>query len=226
MSKQVDPWRLVIKDDKTNIYNYLTENSTDVNRRITMENNLNILQVAVSEQKREIYNMILKHPNIEVDRGDLFGKTALHYAAANGDQSACLDLLKAGADANKANIAGETAFMKACYFVEKDLLEWMVVNIPNLDVNCTDCMGRTALDILKSNLNLRDDIPPNDPKLTNILNLIHQKMTNNNAQMLQNENWLNNSTEQQTIENQIMGNADQVQQQPPTSNDAMCEENK
>ena len=131
--------------------------------------------------------MILKHPKIDVDRGDLFGKTALHYAAANGDESACLDLLNAGADVNKANIAGETAFMKACHFVERDLLGWMIVNRPELDVNCTDCMGRNALDILKSNLNLRDDILPNDQKLTDVLNLIYKKMTNKDAMCEENK---------------------------------------
>jgi len=121
-TRAIDPWRLVIKDAKHDIYQYLTDNSTDVNRRITMENNLSILQVAISEQKRDIYNMIMKHPQIEVDKQDLFGKTALHYACANGDEQACKDLINHGADINIASIGGETPFMKACYFVEKDLI--------------------------------------------------------------------------------------------------------
>ena len=181
MTKQIDPWRLVIKDAKHDIYNYLTDNTTDVNRRITMENNLSILQVAVSEQKRDIYNMILKHPNIEVDKKDLFGKTALHYACANGDICATMDLLYNGANVNATNVAGETPFMKACYFVEKNLLEWMLENIQTLDATVTDCMGRNAIDILRSNLNLRDDLQNNDEKITKILNLITLKMQGGNV---------------------------------------------
>ena len=37
--------------------------------------------MAISEQKPDRYNMILEHPKIEVDKQDLSGKTALHYAS-------------------------------------------------------------------------------------------------------------------------------------------------
>jgi len=74
--------------------------------------------------------------------------------------------------------------MKACYFVEKDLLEWMIENLANLDVTTLDCMGRNSLDILKSNLNLRDDITMNDEKLQKIVTLIQQKMQNNAPEQL------------------------------------------
>jgi len=50
---------------------------------------MTILHVAVSEQKHQIVKMLLSHPSINVEQPDLFGKTALHYAAANGDYEAC-----------------------------------------------------------------------------------------------------------------------------------------
>ena len=149
-TQKIDPWKNVIKNNKQEIYNFLTE-VVDVNSRITMGNNLNILQVAVSEQKHEIVIMVLKHPSVQVDHPDVFGKTALHYACANGDVVATQILLQKGANPNHQNNAGETPFMKACYFVEKNLVEWMLKNIPTLDVNSNNIMGRNALDILKTN---------------------------------------------------------------------------
>jgi ankyrin repeat protein len=83
-----DPWKLVIKNQCQEVYQYLTQPNTDPNKRITLENNLNILHVSISEQKHQIASMILKHPALKVDHPDLFGKTALHYAAANGDINA------------------------------------------------------------------------------------------------------------------------------------------
>ena len=103
-----DPWKLIIKNQCNDVYQYLTQPETDPNKRITLENNLNILHVAVSEQKHQIVAMALKHPLLKVDHPDLFGKTALHYATANGDETAVKLLLSHGANINHQNFANET----------------------------------------------------------------------------------------------------------------------
>lgn len=172
-----DPWKLVIKNDCPAVQNYLTKENTDVNKKITMENNMTILHVAVSEQKHQIVKMLLSHPSINVEQPDLFGKTALHYAAANGDYEACQMLQQASANSNAQNCAGETPFMKACYFVEKDLLQWMLENVKDLNQSLMDCMNRSAQDVLSSNLNLKyDDIQVNDPQQVGIINTIKTRM--------------------------------------------------
>ena len=46
--------------------------------------------------------------------------------------------MNAGANINKQNRAGETPLMKACFFVEKNCIEWMLTNIQNLDLTLRD----------------------------------------------------------------------------------------
>ena len=170
------PWRFIIKDNRQKTEEYINDPSVDINTHITMENRLSMLHVAISEQKPVIYNAILKHKELEIDTIDCFGKTALHYACANGDKAAIIALIAAGADVNKTNNAGETPFMKACYFLEKDVLTWMLTDIEELNVSCKDCTDRNGLDILKSNLHLKEDLIADTPELQRILDLIVEKM--------------------------------------------------
>ena len=217
-TQKIDPWKNVIKNNKQEIYNFLTE-VVDVNQRITMGNNLNILQVAVSEQKHEIVIMVQKHPSVQVDHLDAFGKTALHYACANGDVVATQLLLVKGANPNHQNNAGESPFMKACYFVERNLVEWMLENIPALDVNCKNIMGRSALDILKTNQNLRDGIPPEDPQLKSIIESITLKMSKDSQPNMIN---VDNETQENNISKVITENKEL--QENTINKDAMDEE--
>ena len=194
MENYPHPWRSVIKDSNDAICQYLNNNTIDVNKSVVIENDLNILHIAVSEKKYQVLNTILSfQPQINVNGLDLFGKTALHYACANGDEQACTDLIESGANINIASIGGETPFMKACYFVEKDLIQFMLEHryFKNLDVNCVDSFGRNALTIQQNNL--RFDIQLNDEKLQRIIKLILQKMNNNGDGTDQNEEQQNNN---------------------------------
>ena len=64
-----DAWKSVIKNNIGAIEKWL-ELEPDVNKRITLENNLNLLMVAISEQKHEISQLCLSNPKINVNAID------------------------------------------------------------------------------------------------------------------------------------------------------------
>ena len=115
----VDVWKLIVKNDVQTFKQIVESKDFDINKTIA-KNGLTPQMIATSEQRREILPIIFsKKPDI--NKKDTFGKTAMHYAASNGDISN-LDLqIKYGGDINTRNNAGETPFMKACFFSEKKM---------------------------------------------------------------------------------------------------------
>ena len=94
MSKQqsqpVDVWKLIVKNDVQSFKQIVDSPGFDINKTIA-KNGLTPLMIATSEQRRDILPIIFsKKP--DVNKKDSFGKTAMHYAASNGDISN-LDLL-------------------------------------------------------------------------------------------------------------------------------------
>ena len=61
------------------------ENPPDINQSISQENNICPVHVATSSKKHEILAYILSRPGINVNKLDLLGRTACHYACGIGN---------------------------------------------------------------------------------------------------------------------------------------------
>ena len=86
----VDVWKLIVKNDHQSFKTIVDTPGFDINKTIA-KNGLTPLMIATSEQRAQILPIIFsKKP--DVNKKDSFGKTAMHYAASNGD-IANLDLL-------------------------------------------------------------------------------------------------------------------------------------
>ena len=82
-------------------------------------NNLTALHFAVqmSRKKSLLYLCSMMSPQ-GMNIPDIFGRTALHQAAAKGDPEIILTLIKFGANVNSQTISGETPLMKAIAFYQ------------------------------------------------------------------------------------------------------------
>ena len=82
-------------------------------------NNLTALHFAVqmSRKKSLLYLCSMMSPQ-GMNIPDIFGRTALHQAAAKGDPEIILTLIKFGANVNSQTISGETPLMKAITFYQ------------------------------------------------------------------------------------------------------------
>jgi len=78
-----------------------------------------------------------------IDMADSYGRTALIYAAENGQITLVRYLLKKGADPNIKDSYGETALMDAAYNGNKEVCKLLIKN--GADVKATDSAGNDAL---------------------------------------------------------------------------------
>ena len=89
------------------------------------------------EDNKDLTQMLLQSNIINVNHRDCFGRNALHYAAANGSLEMTDVLIRAGIDVNSKNNALETPLMKACQFIELEMIRFLV-ELPHVEVNCRD----------------------------------------------------------------------------------------
>lgn len=154
-----DPYKCIIKNELENLEKLLsTDPNLDINAPIS-KNGLTPLMVAVIEKKSLIINLILNQKGLNINLQDTFGRTALHYAAANGDMKTQEKLTREGGLIDAQTNAGETPFMKACFFMEKLTLEFMLKKYhETMNLDLKDSLGCNSLDILKRNLHLTPEL--------------------------------------------------------------------
>ena len=73
------------------------------------------------------------------------GWTALHFAAFNGHKKTAVFLLEKGANCNAQDQNGWTPLMCASYNGKNQTLHSIIDKSSNLDINCRDAIGTTAL---------------------------------------------------------------------------------
>ena len=85
----------------------------------------------------------------ELHLKDSIGRTALHYAAAVGNNEIFELLVQAGSNVNQQTIGGQTPLSKACIFGQGDIIEWYLNNsLQTFEI--ADKMGKKPLDSLKT----------------------------------------------------------------------------
>lgn len=103
---------------------------------------LNSFLLAVAEDNIELALLFIHSKKVDINSKDSFGRTALHYAAANGDVKMVKLLIEAGVDPNAKNNALETPLMKACQFIELYTIEYLM-NQPQVEISCLDIVTST-----------------------------------------------------------------------------------
>lgn len=91
--------------------------------------------LAVAEENVELTHLLLQSGKVDTNSRDVYGRSALHYAAANGNVQLARMLIENGMNPNIRNDAGETPLMKACQFVELGTIEYLL-SIPLVDIHC------------------------------------------------------------------------------------------
>lgn len=101
---------------------------------------VNTFHLSVIEDNINLTKMLISTGSIIIDNTDCFGRNALHYAAANGSTQMAIILMQAGINPNTKNNALETPLMKACQFIELDMIRFLI-EIPIVDIQCRDTVG-------------------------------------------------------------------------------------
>lgn len=90
--------------------------------------------LAVAEENVDLTLVMLQTGKININSRDIYGRSALHYAAANGNVQLVRILIEIGVNPNITNNAGETPLMKACQFIELGTIEYLLSN-PKVDIH-------------------------------------------------------------------------------------------
>jgi ankyrin repeat protein len=98
----------------------------------------------------DILNLLLGSGKVDINEiTSEYGETALHIAVMGSNKAAAEFLLSKGANPNVADKDGATPLHLAVWFAKgMDIFE-LLVNHPDVDVNCLDKWGQNALDKAK-----------------------------------------------------------------------------
>lgn len=90
--------------------------------------------LAVAEENVELTYLMLQSGKVNRNCKDTYGRSALHYAAANGNVELARMLIENGTDPNILNNAGETPLIKACQFIELGTIEYLL-SLPTVNIH-------------------------------------------------------------------------------------------
>jgi len=88
-----------------------------------------------------------KTKNIDVNKLDSLGQTALHWASASGYPTTCELLLSRGANPRIQDKSGETALHKAAWRGSAECVAVLLAH--GADPDCRNNEGKTALDLCR-----------------------------------------------------------------------------
>ena len=146
--------KAVSNGDIDSINQFLHSEHCDINKEYDAEfytkhfgysTQFTLLYYAVATNQPNIVKLLLNTPNIDVNKGDNFGRTPL-YTAANKENTECIELLLKAPDidVNKAKNNGETPLHTAAVQGNKECIE-LLLKAPDIDVNKADDDGSTPL---------------------------------------------------------------------------------
>lgn len=136
-----DPERVAIqhvaKEGRICVLEGLIKQGVDVNQLLdgashSVEPRLaTALIAAAAFNQRRVIKRLLEHPQIQVNKQNAFGETALMHAAAVGATEACRELLKAGANSDITDRSGATAVNWAGRFSFSHMVWFMSARLLN-----------------------------------------------------------------------------------------------
>ncbi|XP_054718499.1 serine/threonine-protein phosphatase 6 regulatory ankyrin repeat subunit A-like [Uloborus diversus] len=104
-----------------------------------------LLMKSAETNDTELCEALLHTRNIDVNKGDHYGNTALHVASEKGHVDIVeLLLQKRGIDVNAGNIYGNTSLIYAAMANHEEVVE-KLLSVPGILVNKKDNSGQTAL---------------------------------------------------------------------------------
>jgi ankyrin repeat protein len=101
--------------------------------------------LAVAEENIDLTHLMLGSGKVDTNSRDVYGRSALHYAASNGNVQLVKLLIENGMNPNIMSHAGETPLMKACQFVELGTIEYLL-SIPEVDIHCKNVVRKPQSD--------------------------------------------------------------------------------
>jgi hypothetical protein len=117
-----------------------------VNEPIT-QTGIRCLHQAVLSQRNEFVKLLIEIYNADVNVTDEQGKTALHLAAASGNEEAVDYLIQQGANVNAKTQGSETAVMKAVQSGLEPLARKLLLNY-KCDVTVKNNQNKTVFDLI------------------------------------------------------------------------------
>ncbi|XP_059473664.1 uncharacterized protein LOC132195582 [Neocloeon triangulifer] len=119
----------------------ILERGADVNQR--NESGETALIMSIVANHPTLMQILLQHPEVEVDATDSDGLTALHYAAQDGLYKAMEILLQNGADANLQDAIGYTSLHRVLQSGNLECIN-LLLSVPNVNVNLRDRLNGFA----------------------------------------------------------------------------------
>lgn len=134
------PLWAAITSKKYDLINLLIENNTDINKGF---NGDTPLTYACKKNDTKLLALLLKHPNLNINLTNTFGKTPLYVACLHGNLDIVKILLQNNANINYKNKTGESPLWAACKYGYSNIVDLLIQN--NVDVNTTNNNGDSPL---------------------------------------------------------------------------------
>lgn len=137
--------------------------------------------MAVAEDNKPMVETLIKTGKLNLNYKDDLGRTALHYAASNGNEEMIALLVSCGLSINSQNNAFETPLMKACQFMGFRAIMFLL-SLPGISTEPRDIVAfgweknnRSALDIFKVNTLSEEDQAEKQVDIQKVLKQFEEK---------------------------------------------------
>jgi ankyrin repeat protein len=168
-----------ISNNEVNLVRLFLERGADPTRRIEFAGFTTFHVAVIMHSDPDTLNLLLESGKVDINETSKRGWTAFHLAIINkSNVTAVRFLLEIGADPNSANEDGLTPLhVAASRAKDMDIVE-LLVNHPDVDVNCLDMEGNNALDYAMTNKHGLDETIANLLKEKGVVDTENTKQHN------------------------------------------------
>jgi len=133
---------ICLKKNKFNMFYWLLDNNADP----TIKNNEHkaAIDIAIEKDKNDIVERLLKHPKIDIDQKDDYGRSLLQNIIVSGNFKMAKTLIKGGANINTLDNKGRHILYDALSYGDHTFVKHLLT-YDNIELNDIDEDGNTLM---------------------------------------------------------------------------------